>query len=257
MNTRIGVMIPTTLGREKTLEWTILHLLNYLKKPFTVYVYNDITSPLSVRLTRIMKSSKRNDVDIIVLNDRREINTERVGAGGSRHYLFQAMKGKYDVIISLDDDMQITPHWFEHIEEAMNYYPHHSVFSSGMKRPGGAEMIFGAKMEFEGNSLIRKRLRTVYRNFQIADWGPLGCLVLCRKAIEPIINFPKVYTLDDEAFFLELKNKNIHQTIVATNAIAIHCPIPTPSSNQRSNDWVSHSQQYLESAYQITVKLKN
>ncbi|MCA1059076.1 glycosyltransferase [Rossellomorea aquimaris] len=257
MNTCIGVMIPTTYGREEALDWTIVHLLNYLKKPFSIYLYNDITAPLSNRLTKLIKRSKRKDVDFVVLNDRQELNSERVGAGGSRHYLFEAMKEKHDVIISLDDDMQITPNWYENIEKAMNYFPNHSVFSTGMKRPRGVKSIVGANMEFEGDLLIRKQLQTIYKKYQIADWGPLGCLVFCRKALEKDIKFPNIYTLDDEAFFLELKKRNINQTIVVTDAVAIHRPIPTPSSNQRSDKWVALSQQHLKKFYQITVKLKN
>ena len=257
MNTSIGIMIPTTHGREEALEWTIIHLLSYLNKPFKVYIYNDITLPLSTRINQIVKSSKRSDVNYVVLNDRQEINTKRVGAGGARHYLFEAMKGNYEVIISLDDDMQITPNWYEHIENAMTYYPYHSVFSTGMKGPNSVKNIVGANMEFEGEKLVRKKIQNIYKDYQIADWGPLGCLVFCRKAIEKQIIFPKIYTLDDEAFFLELKKRNIHQTVVATKAVAIHRPIPTASSNQRTDEWLSLSQQYLKQAYQITVQLKN
>jgi GT2 family glycosyltransferase len=249
-------MIPTTQGREEALKWTIFHLIKHLKKPFTVYIYNDITFPLSNRISSIITESKRKDVYSLVLNDRQELNSIRVGAGGARHYLFEAMKGKHDIIISLDDDMQITPNWYEQIEEAMKSYPNHCVFSSSMKRPGGNQSVVGAKMIFEGDQLIRKRLQTIHKNFQIADWAPLGCLVLCRKAVEKSITFPNIYTLDDEAFFLELKKRKINQTVIAVYAVALHRPIPAPSSNQRSDEWLSQSQHYLKRVYQVTVKLK-
>lgn len=241
MHDHLGIIITTIGTRKKALTLNINHLVQYIDVPFVLYVYNDAGPPMGDYLTNLL--TKPNG-KLVMLNDHKEISNVRVGCGGARHHLFEIAKSRHEVIASLDDDMQITPGWFQSIQAAMDEYPNHCVFTGLVKGPKGGIQIAGSKMRIKDNRLSREALRTIPGKYGLTDWGPLGCLVLCRKALQPNLQIPPLFVREDSAFYLELRKLGINQAVVARDAVAIHRPIPVPESDLRRPSQMKAAEEY-------------
>lgn len=254
MDPTIGIMIATTVDRKAALRGTVMRLLEHINIPFSVYIYNDLAPPLHSYVTNIVQKTRRNDVSVKILNDHREISTVRVGSAGARHYLFEEMKSKHDMLASFDDDMQIGKGWYPAMKAAIAEHPQYCVFTGVMKGPQGGLLTAGNKMYIEGDQLIRKRIRSIEGRYHLADWGPIGCLVLCRKALTSEVKIPRdIYTLEDAAFFLELRKLGIHQTVVTTEAVTVHRAVPTANSN-RWPEKMPEIERYFREHYGVWIR---
>ncbi|ALC82139.1 MULTISPECIES: glycosyltransferase [Bacillus] len=233
MNRSVGIMITTTSGRENVLYWVIKNLCKDITIPFHLYIYNDHAMPLHAILLKLINEQKRNDIKLVLYNDLRKFNNKKIGCGGARHFMFEQAKLKHDIIISLDDDMQLKPKWLEKVEEAMNYFPNHCVFTGVVRGPKGDIQHAGSTLKIENNTLYRSENKEVKSKYHVTEWGPMGCLAFCRSALKDHIVIPSLYIRDDAAFYLLLKRLGINNTIVVSEAEAIHKPIPVLNSNLR------------------------
>ncbi len=233
MNPSVCFMIPTTAGREPVLSWVVEHLCKDIPSPYHLYIYNDHAKPLIKSLFAILKKYRRNDIELVVYNDTGLLNPKKSGAAGARRLMFEQVKRKHDVVVSLDDDMQLKPNWLEVIFEAMRQYPNHNVFSGIVMGRDGKVQFAGSSFAIKDQVLYRKELTKIDGKYQITDWGPIGCMALCRSALSDSISIPPIYIRDDASLFLELRRFGWNETVVVAAAEAIHKPIPVPSSNLR------------------------
>ncbi|MDQ7862803.1 glycosyltransferase [Peribacillus frigoritolerans] len=184
-------------------------------------------------LVTLIKTEGRNDIALIVYNDTGILNKNKIGCGGARHLMFEQTKHKHDIVISLDDDMQLKPNWLDCVMEAMNDYPNHSIFTGVVKGPSGEIQLAGSNFNICNKTLYRYDITEVKEKYQLTDWGPMGCMALCRSALTDLVTIPPLYIRDDAALYLKLLNLGINKTVVVSGAEAIHKPIPVPSSNLR------------------------
>jgi hypothetical protein len=254
LNNKLCFMITTTNTREESLSWVVKHLIKYINIPFAIYIYNDGAPPLKDILTSLMGESGRNDIYLEVLNDSRELSLEKVGCGGGRFHLFERVKLNYEMVVSLDDDMQITEGWYEKIIEAINLFPNHSIFSCVVKGPNEVVQRAGSGMLIQNGILYRYEQTSFNEKYHVAEWGPFGCLVLCRKALQPDVKVPDLYVREDDAFYLEMKKLGINETVVVNDAVAIHRAIPTIESNLRIPEKMKEAEQYFLSKYGLILR---
>jgi hypothetical protein len=250
---KLCFMITTTNSREESLKWNVNHLIKYINIPFSLYIYNDGAPPLKGMVSFLIEQSDRDDIHFEILNDDREISKEKVGCGGGRFYLFERVKWIHDIVVSLDDDMQITKGWYEKIVEAMNVYPNHSFFSCAVKGPDNVVQRAGSGMQIKDGVLYRIELAASAEKYQVAEWGPFGCLILCRKALQPEVKVPDLYVREDDAFYLEVKKLEINETVVVNDAVAIHRPIPTFESNLRIPEKMKEAEEFFIKKYGLKL----
>ncbi|TLS37473.1 glycosyltransferase [Pseudalkalibacillus caeni] len=256
MKTELGIIIATTESRKESLLHTVTHLIKHIHDSFTLYIYNDAGPPLLPSLSKLLTSQKRSKIHLVLLNDQKEISTTKVGCGGSRYHLFEKAKMNNTYVLSLDDDMQITPNWFETMKEAFQQFPDHSVFTGVLKHPDNSIQAAGANFTAQEGKLRRIPNKTWEDKHHLADWGPLGYLVLCRQALQPPIKIPPLYVHEDAAFLLELRQKGIvgkEQTVVVTDAVAIHRALPVRSSNLRQPQKMAEAKQYIKRTYGLSI----
>lgn len=253
VTTKLCFMVTTTNTREESLLWNVKHLIKYINIPFSIYIYNDGAPPLKSDISALIEQSNRKDIYFEVLNDSREISQEKIGCGGGRFQLFERVKFIHEIVVSLDDDMQITEGWYEKMIEAINVYPNHSFFSCVVTGPDNVVQRAGSGMFIKDGILYRSELASTNEKYNIAEWGPFGCLVLCRKALKPEIKVPDLYVREDDAFYLEMKKFGINETIVVNSAVAIHRPIPTLESNLRIPEKMKEAEQYFREKYGLIL----
>ena len=249
----IGIMITTVKVRKQVLVENLERLVKFIPPPFAIYIYNDAGPQLYDEIKSVIPVSKKNEITIRCFNDRGEINKDPIGCGGGRHFLFEQMKGKFDIIISLDDDMLIKEGWFEAIIKGIEDYPEHSIYTGVVTDSRGRVQIAGSRMNFTGNTLKRKENRTVSGMYTVTDWGPLGCLVLCREALKEEVTIPNLFVREDSAFFLICKNLGINETIVCKNAVAVHKAHAVPSSNLRQPEKLQEAKEYYKKNYGLDM----
>jgi cellulose synthase/poly-beta-1,6-N-acetylglucosamine synthase-like glycosyltransferase len=246
-------IITTTTGREKVLHWVVKHLCQDISTPFHLYIYNDHAKPLIHSIIRLIKTEGRDDVALTVYNDTGILNKNKIGCGGARHLMFEQTKRKHDIVISLDDDMQLKPNWLENVMEAMNQYPKHSIFTGVVKGPKGNIQIAGSKFNVIDKTLYRYDITEVKKKYQLTDWGPMGCMALCRSALTDRVSIPPLYIRDDLSLYLQLLNLGINETVVVSGAEAIHKPIPVPSSNLRLKEEMEKEAIYFREKYGLEL----
>lgn len=252
-NSSVCFLITTTSGREEVLHWVIQNLCKDISIPFHLYIYNDYAKPLIQSLITLIKTEGRNDIELIVYNDTGLLNKKKIGCGGARHFMFEQTKHKHDIVISLDDDMQLKPNWLENIMEAMNDFPNHSIFTGVVKGPLGDIQLAGSTFKISNKTLYRKDITEVKEKYQLADWGPMGCMALCRSALTDLVYIPPLYIRDDAALYLTLLNLGINKTIVVSGAEAIHKPIPVPSSNLRLKEEMDKEVIYFKEVFGLNL----
>jgi hypothetical protein len=249
----IGIMITTVSVRKQVLIENLERLVTFIPSPFTIYIYNDAGPQLYDDIKTVIPVSKNKEITILCFNELGEINKESIGCGGGRHFLFEQMKEKFDIIISLDDDMLIKEGWFDAILKGIEDYPEHSIYTGVVTDSRGRVQIAGSRMKFTRNSLKRRENRTVSGIYTVTDWGPLGCLVLCRHALKKEVTIPNLFVREDSAFFLICKNLGINETIVCKNAVAVHKAQAVPSSNLRQPEKLQEAKDYYKKHYGLDM----
>ncbi|MGG5253243.1 glycosyltransferase [Neobacillus sp. SM06] len=249
MNPSVCFMIPTTAGREPVLYWIVEHLCKDIPSPFHLYIYNDHAKPLIKSLFAILNKHQRRDIELVVYNDTGLLNSKKSGAAGARRLMFEQVKRKFDVVVSLDDDMQLMPNWLETILEAMEQYPNHNVFTGIVRGRDGKIQFAGSKFTIKDQTLYRQELTEIKGKYDVTDWGPIGCMALCRSALSESISIPPIYIRDDASLFLELRRFGWNETVVVTKAEAIHKPIPVPSSNLRLKEELEKEANFFRNQY--------
>lgn len=250
-STVLGIMIATVSNRRKMLVFNLHQMLKHISIPFTVYIYNDDGQPIKEKILQELSKVDHSHMEIFVYNEQKEINEGRVGCGGARHYLFEKIKSKHEIIASLDDDMQILEGWYEAFQEAIFEHPDHSVFTGIVKDGRNGELMAGSHMIMDGNILKRKTNKIVPLNYTKTEWGPLGALILCRKSLLSHVKIPNVFVREDSAFYLELKKLGINETIVTSKAQMIHRPFYVPDSGLRSSDKLKEAKEYFKKNHGI------
>lgn len=253
MNSSVCFIITTTSGREEVLHWVVKHLCRDIPIPFHLYIYNDHAKPLIHTLITLIKAEGRDDVELIVYNDTGKLNKNKIGCGGARHLMFEQTKRKHDIVISIDDDMQLKPNWLENIMEAMNEFPKHCIFTGVVKGPEGNIQLAGSKFNIINETLYRYDITEVKTKYQLADWGPMGCMALCRSALTDPVYIPPLYIRDDAALYLQLRGFGINETVVVSEAEAIHKPIPVPSSNLRLKEEMEKEVIFFKKKYGLKL----
>ncbi|MDQ0970655.1 GT2 family glycosyltransferase [Neobacillus niacini] len=249
----IGIMITTVKVRKQVLVENLERLVKFVPPPFVIYIYNDAGPQLYDEIKSVIPITKINEITLQCFNDLGEINKDPVGCGGGRHFLFEVMKEKFDIIISLDDDMLIHEGWFEAIITGIEDHPKHSIFTGVVTDSRGRVQIAGSRMNFRGNTLKRRANQTVSGTYTVTDWGPLGCLVLCRDALKKEVTIPSLFVREDSAFFLICKNLGINETIVCKNAVAVHKANAVPSSNLRQPEKLQEAKEYYKKHYGLDM----
>jgi GT2 family glycosyltransferase len=252
-NRLIGIMITTVKVRKQVLLENLDRLVKFIPPPFVIYIYNDAGPQLYDEIKTVIPESKSNEITLHCFNDLGEINKEPVGCGGGRHFLFEQMKGKFDIIISLDDDMLIHEGWFEAIIKGIEEHPNHSIFTGIVTDSRGRVQIAGSRMRFKGSTLKRRANQTVSGMYSVTEWGPLGCLVICRDALRKEVMIPKLFVREDSAFFLICKSLGINETIVCNNAVAVHKANAVPSSNLRQPEKLQEAKEYYKKNYGLDM----
>ncbi|WP_419887269.1 glycosyltransferase family 2 protein [Neobacillus niacini] len=249
----IGIMITTVKVRKQVLIENLERLVKFIPTPFTIYIYNDAGPQLYDEIKSVIPKSKMNEITLQCFNDFGEINKDPVGCGGGRHFLFEQMKEKFDIIISLDDDMLIHEGWFEAIIKGMEDHPNHSIFTGMVTDSRGRVQIAGSRMRFIGSTLKRRANQTVKGMYTVTEWGPLGCLVICRNALKKEVIIPKLFVREDSAFFLICKSLGINETIVCNNAVAVHKANNVASSNLRQAEKLQEAKEYYKKHYGLDM----
>jgi hypothetical protein len=249
----IGIMITTVKVRQQVLVENLERLVTLIPPPFDIYIYNDAGPPLYDGIKSVVPESKRNEITLHCFNDHGEINKDPIGCGGGRHFLFEQMKGTFDIIISLDDDMLINEGWYEAIITGIENHPKHSIFTGVVIDSRGKVQIAGSRMKFSGNTLKRRANQLVSGKYTVTEWGPLGCLVLCRDALKDEVTIPKLFVREDSAFFLICKNLGINETIVCKDAVAVHKARAVPSSNLRQPEKLQEAKDYFKKYYGLDM----
>ncbi|MFS0777208.1 glycosyltransferase [Neobacillus sp. 3P2-tot-E-2] len=252
-NRSIGIMITTVKVRKQVLLENLDRLVKFIPQPFAIYIYNDAGPQLYDEIKNVIPESKSNEIILHCFNDLAEIDKNPVGCGGGRHFLFEQMKEKFDIIISLDDDMLIHEGWFEAIIKGIEDHPKHSIYTGVVTDSRGRVQIAGSRMNFRGNTLKRRANQTISGMYSVTDWGPLGCLVLCRDALKKEVIIPKLFVREDSAFFLICKSLGINETIVCKNAVAIHKANAVPSSNLRQPEKLQEAKEYYKKHYGLDM----
>src|SRR5699024_10977081 len=121
-------------------------------------------------------------------------------------------KTKHDIVVSFDDDMQITKDWFKVIKKAIQDHPDHYVFTCPLRNPN-KRIVAGRKMTIKNQKLYHSPIHSVSGEYQYADWGPIGCLVVCRKALLPKVKIPNIFKREDACFYLEMKKFRLNATV--------------------------------------------
>ncbi|KGX92519.1 hypothetical protein N781_17040 [Pontibacillus halophilus JSM 076056 = DSM 19796] len=242
----IGIIISTTATREKVLEFTVASLCKDTKRPFTLYIYNDLAAPLYKRIRNIIDRNRRPDIELVVLNDSNEHSKVHLGCGGGRHILFERAKSKHPIVISLDDDMQLKKGWVEAVITAMGQFPNYHVYTGIVRNRNRDIEIAGTNFSVRNGYLYRTENQVITNKYMFTDWGPIGCIALRGKALLPQAQIPPTFTRDDAIFFMNLKKLNANQTVVVRDAEAIHKPIPVPATNLRSDQHMKEADQYLK-----------
>lgn len=249
MQPSICFMIPTTSGRESVLHWVVQNLCKDIRMPFHLHIYNDHGKPLIPSLFSILRAQKRNDIELAVYNDTGLLNPKKSGAAGARRLMFDLIKRRYDIVVSLDDDMQLKPNWLENILKAMDQFPNHNVFTGIVRDREGRIQFAGSKFTIKDQTLYRQELTEIKEKFDLTDWGPIGCMALCRSALSDSISIPPIYIRDDASLFLELRRFGWNETVVVADAEAIHKPIPVPSSNLRLKEELEKEAVFFKTNY--------
>lgn len=249
----IGIMITTVKVRKQVLVENLERLVKFIPPPFAIYIYNDAGPQLYEEIMTVIPESKKNEITLHCFNDLGEINKDPVGCGGGRNFLFEQIKGKFDIIISLDDDMLINEGWFEAIIKGIEDHPKHSIFTGVVTDSRGRVQIAGSRMNFKGRTLKRKANKRVSGMYTVTDWGPLGCLILCRDALKKEVTIPKLFVREDSAFFLICKDLGINETIVCKNASAVHKANAVASSNLRQPEKLQEAKEYYKKHYGLEM----
>ena len=112
------------------------------------------------------------------------------GCGTARSYLFHKLRDKYDMIISVDDDIEITEGWYKQVIEAYHKFPKVNMFTTMIMQE---ENVYtsGTYMSIERNILTmihnNKNLRKKYLE---TDFAPGGCMIFCREALKKFNPIP-------------------------------------------------------------------
>lgn len=157
------------------------------------------------------------EVEIVAHFDKKD-----EGCGVIRHYLFEELKSKYDIVIMIDDDMEITEGWYTEVLEAYNTFKDVNLFTTRINQDDSIYTI-GADIVFQGNHvlLMHKGDMTRRERFEEVEWAPGGCMIYCRKALKTLkpIKIPICEELD---MYGQWKKNNLGKVIALSNAILIH-----------------------------------
>lgn len=119
-------------------------------------------------------------VDVIPFFD-----TEGVGCGTARYHLWELVRKDYDFVMSLDDDCELSPQWWDQVRRAYDLNPDVNCFTTTVWQNGN---IYASGMNIERfpSGLTRGLHVNKWQTHEIyglVDWAIGGCTIFCRKAL--------------------------------------------------------------------------
>lgn len=223
-------VIPVGYGRVQSALKNIESLQCTTNGSPFIYYFNDGNESVYNQI--------KNTTNVFGLNDDKEFSHELVGSGGSRFYLLEHVKHKYDFIISVDDDIVFDPCWWANIRAGIEANPNYDLYTCTVfNTPKKVLLCQGQNIEFLGKNTKRISLKTDQPYLE-CDTGCGAMKILTGRLAKQVSFCKDAYTGDDILIDLEIKATGA-KGLCITQAKIYHKPdydMAPPVPNFRSSE---------------------
>ncbi len=155
------------------------------------------------------------EVDVVPHFDEKE-----EGCGTSRAYLFHKLKNKYDILVSLDDDIELSKGWYQKVIAAYKKFPKTNMFTTKIMQ-NDSVYSSGANIRIDGNILTMVHNNDVSAKYLKTDFAPGGCMIFCRQALKKLNPIP-ITICEDYEWYCQWQKQKLGKIVAIQEASLVH-----------------------------------